>query len=140
MLHQEIETVLAEMREQTAALQTHTAQQREARIESKLASATETESIAASRRRGEHGRDWQILQQRMDFGQTTLSDIMSGVDHTSEAAGIRSAIEFQLPEMQKAFADIIATSTQQGELSELHDSHKRLAETVERLRALNLGF
>lgn len=45
--------------------------------------------VAAARRRGEQGRDWQVLQQRIDMKRTTFTDIAFGMDHSAEARAVR---------------------------------------------------
>lgn len=49
--------------------------------------ATERREEAA--RRGELGEDWKKIQERIDKGETTLSDIFSGKDNSDEAAALR---------------------------------------------------
>lgn len=40
-------------------------------------------------RRGELGEDWKKIQERIDHGETTLSDVFSGKDTSDAAAALR---------------------------------------------------
>ena len=138
MTNTNLEALLAEMREETQALRAHTASEKLTRDDAKKAAQGDIESSANSRRSGEQGRNWRTIQQRIDLGQTTLSEVMNGVDLTAEAAAIRADIETKLPGMQQEFEQFMAESENRHELAGLHDAQKRLADTVERLRTLNL--
>jgi len=52
-------------------------------------SAAFDEARASAARRGELGRDWQEVQARIDAGQTTLTEVFSGVDGSPAAARLR---------------------------------------------------
>ncbi|ETY72286.1 hypothetical protein [Bifidobacterium moukalabense] len=45
--------------------------------------------IEERRRKGDNGRAWQVLQQRIDMGETCESDIFSGIDKSPEAREVR---------------------------------------------------
>ena len=46
-------------------------------------------AIEERRRKGDNGRAWQVLQQRIDMGETCESDILSGIDKSPEAREVR---------------------------------------------------
>jgi hypothetical protein len=50
----------------------------------------EDEERAKAARAGELGPDWRKIQQRIDLGETTLADVLGGVDETLEARNIRA--------------------------------------------------
>lgn len=56
------------------------------------AEAVDTEEDFARRARaGELGRDWQVLQGRIDLGETSLAAVFDGSDDSTAAHGVREA-------------------------------------------------
>lgn len=51
--------------------------------------AERRKNIEERRRKGDNGRAWQVLQQRIDMGETCESDILSGIDKSPEAREVR---------------------------------------------------
>lgn len=66
-------------------------------------SASYEESFAARARSGELGREWAVLQGRIDLGETTLEAIMTGVDDSAEAQTVRERAHERVDDV----ADII---------------------------------
>lgn len=135
-----IEAVLAEMRQAIAEIDAETREVNDALAEQQKADAAEEEDIAAARRKGEHGRDWQTVQQNIDLGRTTLDDVITGVDHTPEAEAIRRAMQKLLPSARAQFADIVEESDREGEFTSMREAQAELARAVEQLRQLNLDL
>lgn len=52
-------------------------------------SASFEESFAVRARSGALGREWAVLQGRIDLGETTLEAIMTGADDSAEAQTVR---------------------------------------------------
>ncbi|GAA1776268.1 hypothetical protein [Leucobacter iarius] len=101
-------------------------QQREA------ARAKLNEQIAEARRSGEHGRDWQVLQQRIDLGQTSEFQIVQGLDFSAEARAVRAA-------MGKALGQAFEEQEADGPSPVAMDpglaaAQERLVATLQRLR------
>jgi uncharacterized protein YukE len=63
--------------------------------------------VERERREGELGREWQILQQRIDLHQTTFNDILTGMDRSREARAVRAMIIEGLPTVKKAFDEVV---------------------------------
>ena len=51
--------------------------------------AEKTKELENKRRKGECGRAWQVLQQRIDMGKTCEEDILAGIDKSPEAREVR---------------------------------------------------
>jgi len=93
---------------------------------------------AAARRAGEHGRDWQTLQQRIDLRKTTLSDIVSGVDLSDQARVVRQEMVKKIPEARKQFAESSEAEQASPEFMKLREAQEGLARAIEELNRLNL--
>lgn len=66
----------------------------------------ETERREEAARRGELGEDWKKIQERIDKGETTLSDVFSGKDNSDEAAALRFTARTNISKaMQRARKD-----------------------------------
>jgi hypothetical protein len=131
----DINEVLEEIRAFTAEFR-ETTQQTIAEAAKERADATESKDEREKERRsGEHGRDWQTLQQRIDMGKTTEQDITSGVDHSPEAVAVRRVLGASLSQGRAMFADMV--DKEEGEFAELQRAQAELARTMERLRELN---
>ncbi|QAY62179.1 hypothetical protein ET495_01565 [Xylanimonas allomyrinae] len=87
--HDDLRAAIAEIREFTAQTRADAARERAAQA---ARDTSEDDEAAASRRKGEQGQDWQRLQQRIDLRQTTLADIVSGVDRSAEARRVRQHV------------------------------------------------
>lgn len=65
----------------------------------------QSERLAVQRRNGECGRAWQVLQQRIDLGETTERDVYSGVDDSPEAQQARKDIQAHIDELKHRLQD-----------------------------------
>ncbi|MGW9019974.1 hypothetical protein ACWGOE_00655 [Leucobacter chromiiresistens] len=123
---------IAQLQAATAQLDARTRALAAAREQRETARADEARKTAEARRRGEHGRDWQILQQRIDLGQTSEIAVIQGLDVSAEARAVRKAMSVTLGQVvdQAAEAD-------EGPVPltpEMVDAQQRLIETLQRLR------
>lgn len=57
------------------------------------------------RRKGESGKAWQILQQRIDMRQTAENDIISGIDKSPEARGVRAGMVKTMRKLKQAMEE-----------------------------------
>ncbi|MBU9070073.1 hypothetical protein KTF47_03435 [Bifidobacterium longum] len=55
--------------------------------------AEKSKDIEEKRRKGEYGRAWQVLQQRIDMGKTCEDDVYAGIDKSPEAREVRGYLE-----------------------------------------------
>ena len=137
---EDFDAILAEMRAAIAEIDAETSEVREALAEQQKADAEEEDDIAAARRKGEHGRDWQTVQQNIDLGRTTLDDVITGVDHTPEAEAIRRDMQKLLPAARAQFATIAEEGEREGLFTSMQEAQAELASAVEQLRQLNLDL
>ena len=64
-------------------------------------------SLEEERRTGAAGRDWQILQQRIDLRETTLDDIVGGMDLSEEAEAVRQQMSSALPGLRSKYIEVL---------------------------------
>lgn len=64
------------------------------------------ETTAKERRDGKYGRVWQVLQQRIDMGQTCERDIYLGLDTSPEAREAREQIGASLAGLRRHMASL----------------------------------
>ncbi|MFZ4842799.1 hypothetical protein [Mycetocola saprophilus] len=69
------------------------------------------EEFARTARRGEAGREWQIIQRRIDRGETTLEGVFSGADDSREAHILKQLAEKNLSRTAEEWTDEIANAT-----------------------------
>lgn len=128
MANQEVQSILADIRAMTAEVRAETAGIREQRKADDKKWAEAEEKIAAQRRAGEAGRDWQVLQQRIDAKQTTTEDILSGVDTSKEARAVRGVISKDvIPKVRSQFAEALQSDELADELAEMRAAQQDLA-------------
>lgn len=92
------------------------------------------DAMAEERRSGRAGRDWQVVQQRIDLGQTTFEDVVSGVDQSDEATAAREQLAAQLPAARTRFVEAFDDPEEEAAVDELARSRAELAATVEELQ------
>ena len=80
------------------------------------------------RRKGESGKAWQILQQRIDMRQTTENDNISGIDKSSEARGVRAGMAKTIGKLKQAMEE-----ARHDDDSELGAELRKMDELNERL-------
>lgn len=61
---------------------------------------------AEERRQGKQGRAWQVLQQRIDMGETTETDVLNGLDTSAEAREVRAQMTRNLAELRRQIAQM----------------------------------
>ncbi len=139
-INQELQAMLAEVRQATAEVQAATREQKEARAADQEAHAATDKEQAAKRRNGDEGRDWQVLQQRIDMNKTTMSDILTGVDVTEEARRVRAHIQRDvLPRMRAQFAEAMATEDVAATVSGLREAQEGLAAALNSVQGPRQG-
>jgi len=136
----EVETVLAEIRATIAEINGETGEIREKRVAEAAEGRKTDDELAAKRRHGDEGRDWQVVQQQIDLGKTTLSDVITGVDLSREARAIRERMQKLLPAARAQFAAIVEDGEAVGEFSGIESSRAELERAVAALNALDLGL
>lgn len=67
--------------------------------------AEQAERLAKLRRNGECGHAWQVLQQRIDLGETTERAIYSGADDSPEAQQARKEMEKHVEDLKNRLKD-----------------------------------
>lgn len=95
--------------------------------------AAAADDLRAQRaRNGELGAEWEHVQQRIDQGRTTLSDVFSGRDPSPEATRLRQQSTENMESMRRSWE----RRRDQGEttpLDELHEAGEALARAYERV-------
>jgi len=99
--------------------------------------ANREKEIATARRDGRLGRDWQVLQQRIDMRHTTVSDILNGLDHSEEARAVRRTAGKTLARVRDAYRHKLGEpdSELQASLDALIEARNRLAAESARLQS-----
>lgn len=77
------------------------------------------------RRKGESGKAWQILQQRIDMRQTTENDIISGIDKSPEAREVRAGMVKTMRKLKQAMEEA------------RHDDNSELGAELRKMDELN---
>lgn len=86
--------------------------------------------LEKKRRAGELGRDWQRLQQRIDLGETTLDDVLRGLDLSDEARAVRRELAAKLPKAREDFLEAIEDGEAAGMLDDIRKAQADLAEAL----------
>ncbi len=115
------------------AMQSELAQERR-RIDERV--AERRKNIEKRRRKGDDGRAWQVLQQRIDIGSTCESDILSGIDKSPEAREVRGYIGKLAGYMRDYVEDVEDPDNEAAQgRSKLDEQMKRLHDLESRLNA-----
>ena len=77
------------------------------------------------RRKGESGKAWQILQQRIDKRQTTENDTISGIDKSPEAREVRAGMVKTMRKLKQAMEEA------------RHDDNSELGAELRKMDELN---
>lgn len=80
------------------------------------------------RRKGESGKAWQILQQRIDKRQTTENDTISGIDKSPEAREVRAGMVKTMRKLKQAMEE-----ARRDDNSELGAELRKMDELNERI-------
>lgn len=94
--------------------------------------------IARKNRSGERGRDWMTLQGRIDLGQTTLAEVMSGADSSPEAQRVTQLSRKNLAALQKQMAEDAAEKD--DALDPMAENEVILAEMHQRIQEIKSRF
>lgn len=103
--------LLEDVRAFTADVQASTAQSRARRAAACAERREADDAAAAARRAGDHGRDWQRVQQDVDLRRTTIDDVMNGVDPSPHARAVRAAAAGHLLDGRRAWVALDDDST-----------------------------
>ncbi len=136
----EIDAILADMRETMAQIRQETDAVEQQLVKDRLADAATHDAVEKARRNGEHGPEWQAVQQSIDLGKTTLDDVITGVDHSAEAQALRSIMQKTLPGARAQFAALVDAQEKSGDYSDLQSAQAGLAAAVAQLNRLNAGL
>lgn len=139
-MSQEHAALLAEIRAATSEVRTAAAEQRAQNEADRAKNAARDEQLAAERREGKHGRDWQVLQQRIDLKQTTFVDVISGVDTSEEAKRVRKILGSEvLPTLRSEVASAVEGGTLAAEIEQLRTAQEDMRRSLEQLRNATPG-
>lgn len=135
MSHDSFAEDMEEIRSFIGTLRQDTDEARQ-RVEAlKSARRSQAGELAEARRSGLHGRDWQVLQQRIDMRQTTAEDIFNGLDHSAEARRVRQTLSGNLTRVREEYEGL--ANQPDGPLSEvladLQRTQQNLLNTASRL-------
>ncbi|MBX3094146.1 MAG: hypothetical protein KF680_06345 [Cryobacterium sp.] len=128
----DIQDLLDQIRAATAQIRSTTRATQDEAARERAENAEEREGLEAERRDGEHGRDWQVLQERIDLKKTTQADILNGVDTSPEAQSVRRVVGTNLAKAKSEVPDILDDS--KAEFAELRHAQEQLARTAKSLR------
>lgn len=135
MDNEEIRQELAALRAQTAGIRAQAQEARAERAAERARHADAEEELARQRRDGAHGRDWQVVQQRVDLRQTTIDDVLSGVDTSREARAVREAIHQDVaPRVRAQAAEAVDGEALVADLAALREAQRSMTEVLETMR------
>lgn len=129
----DIEAGLAQMREAMGEIDAMT-KEGEAQFAAERASLDDAmEGLAEERRAGRAGHDWQVLQQRIDLRETTLDDIVGGLDQSDEAVAVRKEMSASLPGLRSEYIDALEDPARAGSLAEAERAQAELSKSLDEL-------
>ncbi len=108
--------------------------------ENRAAAAQLQDETERANRRGERGRDWQILQSRIDLEQTTMRAIMGGEDSSPEAESVRKTLRSNIERLNEELhreaeeEETVEPMVEAGQL--LEQLQQRVREFQQRLGSL----
>ena len=100
--------------------------EREAR-ESERELADSDRARAAAAREGRLGPEWQVVQRRIDAGETTVLDVFSGRDESPEARRLRQMSTANLQALRDSMPEALAE-----EVEDSDEAFDRMRERVTR--------
>ena len=122
-------------RERIAAVASLRAEIDEELAETAVEDAKSQEKFESDARAGALGVEWQRVQQRIDLGQTTLADVMSGADDTQAARALRDRAESRLTELHDELViEEESDETDDDPLTQVTQMQRDLAARLEELR------
>lgn len=137
---EELQRILARMARATQELDEMTRVQVVDLQRQRAVWAEEDAERAKQARRGELGPQWQRLQARIDLDETSIADIVSGLDDSPEAAAIRQKASERASELyaeQVADLESDEPNEMQSELTAVRAEVERLRESM--AKAAELG-
>ena len=87
----------------------------EATAKRRAGDSARADKLAQERLNGDHGRDWKVLQERIDMRRTTLQDIFCGLDHSPEARAVREILGKNIARTRSTLIE--ASNDPDGELA-----------------------
>lgn len=93
------------------------------------------EAFAKRARAGELGRDWAVLQARIDLGETTRAAIMDGTDDSVAAHTVREAAHARVAQLAETMREQASREGEPDPMAELAARREHLLERGELLRA-----
>ena len=130
-LFEEMESLIESITEVNEQIAHQIAQDRES-------SADEDQARAEAARTGELGKDWQIIQRRIDRGETSLEAVFSGEDTSIEARHLRDDSEEQMRELIEKWGEMEENgeSTPRSELAsawkEFEERNQQISDQIDR--------
>ncbi|KQO95843.1 hypothetical protein [Leifsonia sp. Leaf264] len=91
---------------------------------------------ARAARSGELGPHWRAVQQRIDLGQTTLADVMSGADDSTAARALRTSTRQGLDAAVERERDLAAEEERESVFDEAAALQGRIASRSADVRRL----
>lgn len=135
MNHEEMRHEIAALRAQTAGIRAQAQEARAQRAAERARHAAADTELARLRREGRHGRDWQVVQQRVDLRQTTIDDVLGGVDTSPEARAVREAIHRDVaPRVRAQAAEAADSEALAADLVALREAQRSMVEALETMR------
>ncbi len=89
------------------------------------------DAAARARRDGDHGPAWQQLQQRIDLNQTTLRDVLTGVDHSPEAQEVRRTLSTRTVDLRRSYVAATEDDGAAPTLAALRQAQEELAHVMQ---------
>lgn len=100
-------------------------------------SRADDEKLAAAARRGDNGPEWRRIQERIDLGQTTLADVFTGSDSSTDATILVARSQQSLSTLSDELADAAENDPEAfdptAEAEELAAEMQRRVAAVQRL-------
>lgn len=95
---------------------------------------------AEAARNGELGADWKEIQERIDKGETTLSDVFSGKDTSEAADALRQTAQQNITRAMRQAREEAEEQDEEDPFAALQESLAAMSEeTQQRLRTMR-GF
>lgn len=132
----DFEAGIGQMREAMARIESVMQEEAARFAEESRAYEEPLERIAQERRSGSAGRDWRVLQQRMDLGETSMEAILSGADESEEAAAVRAQLEAMGPMLRAEYARTLDGEDQRPGVAEVQRAQAELAAAIDEIQAL----
>ncbi len=96
------------------------------------------EETAKLNRSGARGRDWQVLQSRIDLNQTTLNEVLRGEDTSAEAVRVRKLLRGNIDQLNERMDRL--TEEDPDEASPRAEAEEMLEQMQQRVRDFQQRF